>query len=224
VVQKIFEMEELNADICTLKSPSNFVISGATGSGKTTFLLNLMKSWPFEQKLGSILYFYNTWQPLLETFMSEFPNMCFIQGLHLEKIEDLHADAASVNVVICDDLMDSAVKSEEFARLFTVYGHHKNIINFFITQNPFFKGPLSTTVNRNTHYFVLMKTPHLNTLSILNNQLYGGSGPLKEAYIKAMNEKKHAYLLIDVFSDSIKDRLRSNIMPNESPMIIWRPS
>lgn len=36
-------MEEITSDICNLKSPANFIITGATGSGKTWFLLNLLK-------------------------------------------------------------------------------------------------------------------------------------------------------------------------------------
>jgi Poxvirus A32 protein len=215
-------METLDSDIQILKCPANFVITGATGCGKTSFLLSFLRAWPFDSKCNKMIYFYNVWQPLFEDFLAEFPTINFVQGLHLEKIEDLTCENECANVVICDDLMDIATKSEEFGRLFTCYGHHKKIINFFLTQNPFFKGPLSTTLNRNTHYFVLMKTPHLNTLSILNNQLYGGSGPLKEAYMKAMKEKSFGYLLVDVFTDNIQNRLRSNILPHEAPMIIWR--
>lgn len=216
-------MEQINSDIQILRSPANFVISGATGSGKTYFLLKLLSDWPFAKEMGDIIYFYNVWQDLFETFLCKFPQISFVQGLFLEKIEnDWVKDPAKVNVCICDDLADIAVKSDSFARLFTVYGHHKNILNFFITQNPFFKGPLSTTINRNTHYFVLTKTPHLNVLDTLSHQLYGSKGPLKQAYLQSMHDKPYNYLLIDVFSDAIQNRLRSNVLSNESPMIIWR--
>lgn len=215
-------MEEINVKICTLKSPANFVISGCTGSGKTYFLLKLLKEWPFQQEKNKMIYFYNIWQPLFEEFLKSFPEMQFIQGLNLNFIDDWVNEPNKVNVCIVDDLADLAVKNDTFARLFTVYGHHKNILNFFITQNPFFKGPLSTTINRNTHYFVLTKTPHLNVMDILNNQLYGSGGPLKQAYMKAMNDKEYNYLLVDVFADAVQNRLRSCIFSNESPMIIWR--
>lgn len=152
-----------------------------------------------------------------------FPNMMFVQGLCLEKIEDWQQETGKTNVVITDDLMDRAVKSAEFGKLFTVYSHHKNILNFFISQNPFFKGPLATTLNRNCHYFILLKTPHLNILNILGSQLYGNSGPLKEAYVKAMKDRSYGYLLVDVFCDKLEYRLRSNILKNKHPMIIWRP-
>lgn len=216
-------MEQINEDIYTLKAPANFVVTGCTGCGKTSFLFNLLKRWPFQPQKGKMIYFYNIWQPLFENFMEEFPSMVFVQGLHLGKIEDFQNEENFVNVVICDDLMDSAVKDENFAKLFTVYGHHRNILNFFVTQNPYFQGSMSTTLNRNAHYYVLMKTPHLNTISVLNSQLYGGSGPLKNAYIHAMKEQKYSHLLVDVFNDALENRLRSNIFQENSiPLIIWR--
>src|SRR3569832_933994 len=207
-----------------LKSPTNFVISGATGSGKTCFLLKMLKHWPFEQqkKIGKMMYFYNIWQPLFEQFLATFPTMTFVQGLQEMVDADWPISDDTINICICDDLADHATKSETFARLFTVYGHHKNIVNFFITQNPFFKGPYSTTINRNTHYFVLTKTPHLNVLDTLGSQLYGSSGPLKTAYLKCMKEKPYNYILIDVFNDSVDIQLRFNIFPDKFPMIIWR--
>ena len=114
-------MEQINEDIYKLKAPANFVVTGCTGCGKTSFLFNLLKSWPFKPQKAKMIYFYNIWQPLFEKFMEEFPSMVFVQGLHLDKIEDFQNIENAVNVVICDDLMDSAVKDENFAKLFTVY-------------------------------------------------------------------------------------------------------
>lgn len=216
-------METIDSNIDKLRAPANFVISGATGSGKTYFLLKLLQDWPFDVEMGDMVYFYNVWQPLFEEYMRKFPNLMFVQGLNLEKIENFETEQGKVHVCICDDLADTAVKSDAFARLFTVYGHHKCMLNFFITQNPFFKGPLSTTINRNTHYFILLKTPHLNVLDVLNYQLYGNKGPLKDAYIQCIKEKPYNYLLIDVFNDQLENRLRSNILSDEQPIIIWRP-
>lgn len=218
-------MEEIDGDtVKYLTSPSNFIISGATGSGKTCLLLKILTEWPFKREKDKILYFYNIWQPLFNEFLTRFPNISFVQGLYLDKIEnEWDQEPGKVNVCICDDLADVALKSDSFARLFTVYGHHKNIVNFFITQNPFFKGPMSTTINRNTHYFLLTKTPHLNVLDVLNSQLYGNKGPLKEAYLQTMREKPYNYLLIDVFCDDIRNRLRTNIFKDDEPLIIWRP-
>lgn len=173
-----------------------------------------------------ILLFYNVWQEFYEKFLIDFPNVKFIQGLSQKAIENQDiwkCTEKEVNICVCDDLADDALKNETFARLFTCYGHHWRIINIFITQNMFLKGPLSTTINRNAHYFILTRTPHLNVLDTLNAQLYGSKGPIKSAYLKAMELNPFSYLLTDVFCTDIRNRLRTNVFPDEGFLIVWRP-
>jgi len=50
-------MEEIDSNIGYLKCPANFII---TGSGKTYFLLNLLKDWPFQAQIRKLIYFYET--------------------------------------------------------------------------------------------------------------------------------------------------------------------
>jgi len=107
----------------------------------------------------------------------------------LDKIEDWQPEQRKVHVVITYDLMDKAMKSDEFGKLFTVHSHHKSILNFFISRNSFFKGPLATTLNRNCHYFLLLEYHRLNVLNTLGVQLYGNVAPLKEAYLTAKKEE-----------------------------------
>jgi len=81
----------------------------------------------------------------------------------------------------------------------------------------------TTTITRNCHYIIIMKTPHLNTLSVLGTQLLGRGEILKEIYLKVMHEKTFNYLIIDVFSNDYKNKLQSNILKeNGSPLTIWR--
>jgi len=141
-------MKTLDLDLYSLKAPANFIITGATGCGKTCFLLKLLKDWPFESRPCKMLYFYNTWQSLFEDFIKEFPEMTFVQGLCLEKIKDWQAEPGVVNVVVTDDLMDKAVKSDEFGKLFTVFGHHKSIFSSHKTH--FSRGRLRRPLRETT--------------------------------------------------------------------------
>jgi len=219
-------MEEIDGDINVFSSPANIVISGCTGSGKTMLTYKLLCSWPFQKKMGNFIFMFNVWQPIFETFLRDFPSVKFIQGLSEKDIENREiwrCDSDQVNICVIDDLVDNALRSETFAKLFTVYGHHFNIINIFITQNLYFKGPFSTTVNRNVHYYFLTRTPHLNVINSLNSQLYGSHGPLKAAFLSAMELNRFSYLLIDVFCADIKNRLKNNVFSDEGFLIIWRP-
>jgi len=68
-----------------------------------------------------------------------------------------------------------------------------------------------------------MKTPHLNSISVLGNQLLGNGEVLKKIYLNVMEEKKFNYLLVDIFSSNYNNRLRSNIFKeNGLPITIWR--
>jgi len=219
-------MEVIEDNITILNSPANFVIAGCTGSFKTMFAYKLVSNWPFRHKLANFIIFYNVWQPIFETFLIDFPHVKLIQCLSEKDIEDKETwkcNDDEVNLCLVDDFVDNALKSETFGRLITVYGHHWKIINIFIMQNLYFKAALCTTINRNAYYYVLTQNPHLNILDTLNSQLYGVKGPLKSAYIKAMELKPYNYLLIDVFCKDIKNRLRNNIFPDEGFMKIWRP-
>jgi len=118
------------------------VISGSTGSGKSILAYRLLHYWPFDKKIGNFIYFYNVWQDLFEIFLKEFPQIRFINGLSQNDIENRETWKCKndeVNICIVDDLADDALKSGTFARLFTVYGHHWNIINIFISQNLYCK-------------------------------------------------------------------------------------
>jgi len=67
------KMEEIACDICYLKAPSNIIITGATGSGKTCFLLKMLIDWPFKPNKGKMINFYSVWQQLFEQFIQHFP-------------------------------------------------------------------------------------------------------------------------------------------------------
>jgi len=149
-------------------------------------------------------------------------NITFIQGLSLGKITSLENFDGCSNVIITDDLMDQAVNNTDFMNLFTVLTHHKNLLNIFISQNIFLKGRISVTLNRNVHYYFLFRTAHLSTMNVLSNQLYGEGTIVKEAFLKAMNDKEYGYLLIDIYTKNIENRLRSCILKEEMPLIIWR--
>ena len=159
-----------------LRAPSNFGLFGATNSGKSLFLFRLLSEWPFIYcRPGKIVVFYSVFQPLfadvIECFEKNRRNntvdveLLFFQGLREDLINDDKFWSNKPNVCdacICDDLNDVCIRSESFSRLMTVYGHHRNIITFFVSQNPFLTGRFSTTILRNLHYILLFKIPHAN--------------------------------------------------------------
>lgn len=211
----------------TFKAPSNFVISGATSSGKTTFLLNLLRAWPFSCRRGRVLFFYECYQPLYEEFMRLIPDIRFIQGLNEKELLNdenwTHTDADTCHVCIFDDLFPACIKSAAFEKMITVLVHHKRIITFTINQNLFSKG--SQTLNRNTQFYILCRTNHISTLDTLGLQIFGAKSPLKAAFMRAMNERDRPcnYLLVDLTCEDYRNRLQTHVLPEEQPTVVYRP-
>ena len=79
-------MNTARMTVLPFSSPTTIIISGPTGSDKTTFMFRLIdnKAEMFNVEPENIYYFYSIWQPLFETFAGE--NIHFIQGLPNEKI------------------------------------------------------------------------------------------------------------------------------------------
>jgi hypothetical protein len=220
-------MEELRSEVEVLRAPANFILVGCTSSGKTSWLFSLLKEWPFEGRLGKIVYMYGEWQPLFDEMMRRWPNggITFVQGLNESMIEDAATwsnEPGTFDVLVSDDLFEKSVNSEIFSRQLTCWGHHRNVINVFVTQNLYQSGKYGRTLARNCHFYVLFKTPHLNTLSTIGSQLYGKDGPLRAAFDSVMKERPYAYLLVDVFNDDAANRLRSNVFKHEFPITIYR--
>jgi len=142
-------MEAIDNDILQLKSPSNFLIYGCTGSGKTMFVLKLLREWPFQQKLGKGIFFYQIWQDIYKIFLLEFPSIKFVQGFSKEEINDENnwkCKENEVNICITDDLISEVLNEESFSKLFTVLGHHCKITNLLITQNLYLKVLINHTI------------------------------------------------------------------------------
>ena len=158
-------MEEAPEDLEWIRAPSSLALIGCSGSSKSTWILKFLKDLPIKSKIGKIYYMYGVWQDLYQSVIEAYPSATFVQGLNEKIIEDENnwsLDPEKIDILIVDDNCESAVRSETYSKMFTTYSHHRNIINIYVTQNPYIQGKYSTTINRNCQYYVLFKMPQLN--------------------------------------------------------------
>ena len=108
-----------------LYANSNILVIGASGSGKTTSVLNIIERELIEPMPKKIFYLYGAHQP----FMDSLPNIESVKGLHLNVINNYKGP----KLLIIDDLILELNK--DLANHFIAGSHHKQTTTIFITHS-----------------------------------------------------------------------------------------
>lgn len=204
---------------------STFYVAGATNSGKTHWVHKLLlnsKDMFEDEPPTKILYSYSIYQDIFFSMEKEIDNITFINRLPTTEDITSFASDGKHGIIVIDDHMTEAVKSQAVEDLFTKGSHHYKISSIFISQNMFNTSPKNRTIALNTQYMVITKNPRAcSQLNTLAQQLFGKgkSNIICEAYNDVMR-KPYGYLIIDLHPSSNRDyMLRTEIFPNEEPIV-----
>lgn len=202
------------------------MIVGPSGSGKTVLVEKLLAHLPsmFTERIQKVKYCYGVWQDRYEKMKKM--GVEFHQGLPQVPLD--HKSFFPKNkrpgLLILDDLMNDASNSSTVLDLFTKDSHHKNVVAILICQNMFPPGKFQRTINLNSHYVVAFKNPRdkigVRTLAI---QSFPGEHAQVLDVFREATERPHSYLLFDFHpSSKDEDRLKTNILPSEKPLIVYK--
>ena len=209
----------------TFKCPFNCIMSGSSGSGKTTRLLEFLKLKDVlcNSKFYKTYYFYSTWQSLYDEMKNQKLVDHFIEGIPdheslMSMIDSSSHTSGSLSypdhqLLIFDDLLCDIIsrKDDLMQKLFTVYSNHKKLSVIMLSQMLFKPGDYKFNVlSENVHYLFLFKSPR-NASKIIH--LAKQVSPYDNKFIvqsyKNATLDKFSYLLFDIHqSTPEKIRLR----------------
>jgi hypothetical protein len=198
--------------------PAGFIVCGPTMSGKTQFVLNLLKHSKvvFDKPVDRVVYCYSEWQKCFE----ELPNVEFVKGVE-PVLDDNFFSNKKHNLLILDDLALSVCDDVRTTKFFTQGIHHRNLSVMLILQNLYKQGKAMRDIMLNAQYLILFKNVRdVNQISVLARQT--GLPHLTEAYRKVTSER-YQPLVIDMRPET-EDylRIRSHVSPGELTRVYLR--
>jgi hypothetical protein len=193
-------------------TPFSMGVYGSRLSGKTVFVKNLllMQNDIINEPFKKVIWIYNSWQ---EDLFRELMNGDF-QIKFLDDLPDFKTMKKQENtVIVIDDYMEEASKSDEVEKLFT-RGRHLNISVIFLSQNLFHQGKHSRGMTLNTDYMVVFRNVRdVTQIATLARQMYKNKSEILIDAYEMATKKPYGNLVIELRPNGIDQiRLRSNIL------------
>lgn len=191
------------------KLPVRFLIAAPSMSGKSVFVLKLLKSHKklMDGCVENIIWSCNN-KAFIPNGLLDIPNIKIYEGLPLSE------EIPRNTLLVIDDMQMSNLKN--ICNLFTVASHHKNISIFFLVQNLFFSDKFMRTISLNSSHIVLFKSLRdANQVQCLARQIFPDFvSSFMKAYKDATNPD-YGHIIIDL-SQSCPScfRIKSNIFSN----------
>lgn len=213
----MIEATTIECNDLKFKIPFGMVISGPSSSGKTTFLLRLLKerNYLFHPTPKSVLYCYGQYHkniPILQQM-----------GINVHRgppTDEIITSMKKPSLVILDDLL-TIIDEKTLSDLFIKKSHHQNLGVIFLTQNLFEKKIKVARIN--AQYIVLMSAPN-SALQIRNLGVHLFPKRLNY-FLKAYKDATfipYGYLVLDLHPASNPLlRLRTNIFKGDNEKTLY---
>lgn len=180
-----------------LHHPFRMIVSGSSGTGKSTFVRQFLKDYrnttDIRDSVLRVLYYHGAEQQIFNEKIAKNVDVVYNFG-YSERHED-----DKPHILIIDDLMSEMGDDPRLSALFTKVSHHQNLSVIFLTQNLFHKGKEMRTVSLNAQVIVAMNNPRdRQQLMTLGRQIYPGSSNFFNAVLTAALAEPFSHLMIDL--------------------------
>ena len=190
-----------------LRTPFTCIMAGATGSGKTAFVLQLLRHHEalLDPLPGRVIYSYERYQSKLDG----------VHGVEFVRESNYVLRRGDNTLLIIDDQMGG--KASNLEKRSMVDSHHLGVSVIFITQNLLEQSKAYCTMALNAQYLFLFKSPcTAQQVTTLARQLYPSSKSVQafEDTYRHATQNPFSYLMVDLKPDTPERlRVRANVLP-----------
>lgn len=204
---------------------SNILLAGCAQSGKSIFSRNLILNakYLFEIPPSVFIFVYTHWQPIYDELRKELgEKIIFTDEIPTEEDLATLMQNHKHGLFIADDKAGEIGTNKFFYDLLTRMSHHMRLTTLLIVQDAGLIGKLRSSIQKNTHVNVVMKSPRermfLRNLAIMLNDYRC----VMDAYDDCMREP-YGYLIIDTHPKSCDEyRYRSKIFKHDGPCVVYK--
>ena len=204
--------------------PATVLLSGMSGSGKTTFMQRLLLARKISPMPTRIVWLFAQWQPIYDTLVEAGLPMEFIEGIPDSIGRSDFFDGNEANMLVIDDLMLHKGVNELVAALFIHGSSHRNLSIFYLIHNIFWKSKVAREIRLNAKYLIVFRgASDSEPLQRLGRQLF----PRRVKYFEEATDycmgKDNGYLVISLHPNVPDDlRLMTDLFGEnhyESPIV-----
>lgn len=204
---------------------SNIVVSGCSQSGKSEFTKQLILNAGelFHTKPTVYIFAYTHWQPVYSEIQQELgEKVIFTEELPTEEnLKEVMAKHKH-GMFIADDKAAEIGSNSFFQELLTRIAHHMKLTTVLIVQDAAIGGKLRSSILKNTHVNVLMRSPrermYLRNLAIMLHDYKCIMAAFDDA-----TKQPFGYLILDTHPNASEEyRLRSGIFKHDGPCVVYR--
>lgn len=188
-----------------IKCPTIGVISGTSGSGKTSILLKMLqqKDHMFDRPIERVLFCYKIWQPIYEDFKKIFgQRITFKEDLPCQEDVDFLTEGGHHSMLITDDMCKAVGNSELITSIHQVQSHHRNCSYVNLSHNLFTKAKYARDQSLCVHFILVLRSPRdQSQLLHIGRQIFSNySKAIVDAYAQVMDnsDMSHPYLFINL--------------------------
>jgi septin family protein len=205
--------------------PARIYVCGATGSGKTHFVLQLLEYQLqlFDKPFSKIIYAQpgDLEEDLVKRLKLVSPGIEIVSGL--PDFSEVSAHPGE-KLVIIDDQILNLINSKDIFTAVTIASSHEHISLIITTQNFFLQGRFSKTLHRNTSYKVFFRDRgDRQSLNTYSSQMFGNkSNWLTQCMDWVVQHVENMYEHYIVVDNSPRSSLptnmlvKTNIFPNSN--------